>query len=497
MAVSYKARIGFRIKRFKQFLTEFSRVKRGVIGVGIIVFYVILAITAPLLTPYEPINPKLPGYYPTTSGSPPLAEALAVPVWYRQLPGGEQYSENLILSQDHTFSKGLDKWTWTIDNPELATVRYNTQEGEQNDGCIEVNYLRQTPTPPETPTTVTLQYNFKYPYGGPPRSFRIHVSQKAYGNITEKNYVKVELQFIRFQEYTNYTDYFHIPTNATAPGNITLTHDVSKITSVTARLPDNTIKDLIEYVDWQWIVDTRNVTLTTSLPASTEISVQYFYNQIKNYKYSYFTFEGPILIFHYPLITRTTSKPQNWTSTWFYSKSKEIDENPLYWHQPEKIIFPTAGNYTFIIKITFQDVEGTQRNMKLYLDNVNVILYGTAFGLLGTDEYPGNPRDLFTSLVYGIRLSLFIGLIASLIEVLLGVFFGLISGYFGGFVDEIIMRTVDLLMCLPGLPLILVLMVILTPSIWTIIVVLSFLGWMGMSRNIRALTLSLLCPATQ
>lgn len=154
-------------------------------------------------------------------------------------------------------------------------------------------------------------------------------------------------------------------------------------------------------------------------------------------------------------------------------------------------MFPEAGNYTFGLKITFWDLPtnvGKSVRVKLYVDRLDIKLYGTAFGLLGAD-WQG--RDIFTQLIYGARISLTVGLLSAAISVLLGLIVGLIAGYSIGTVDEILMRFSDALLVLPGLPLLIVLIAVLGTSMFNIIIIIGFLGWMGFARVVRSQVLSL------
>nr|WP_253282796.1 ABC transporter permease [Cedecea davisae] len=105
----------------------------------------------------------------------------------------------------------------------------------------------------------------------------------------------------------------------------------------------------------------------------------------------------------------------------------------------------------------------------------------------GTDEYG---RDYFTRALYGGQISLMVGFLAMLFSTLIGTLVGTMSGYFGGRIDNLLMRLVDILMSIPAFFLLLVLNAYLKPGIANIILIISALTWMNMSRMIRAETLS-------
>lgn len=99
-------------------------------------------------------------------------------------------------------------------------------------------------------------------------------------------------------------------------------------------------------------------------------------------------------------------------------------------------------------------------------------------------------RDYFTRILHGGRISLSVGFLSMLISTTLGAVVGSICGYFEGKLDSIVMRIVDILMCIPSFFVILVLNAYLKPGISTIVFIIGFLGWMGTSRLVRAETLS-------
>ena len=108
--------------------------------------------------------------------------------------------------------------------------------------------------------------------------------------------------------------------------------------------------------------------------------------------------------------------------------------------------------------------------------------------LLGTDELG---RDVFSRLLYGARVSLWVGFVAVGISTAIGIVLGLASGYFGGWTDELIMRGVDVMLCFPSFFLILAVIAFLEPSLTNIMVVIGLTSWMGVARLVRAETLSL------
>jgi peptide/nickel transport system permease protein len=125
-------------------------------------------------------------------------------------------------------------------------------------------------------------------------------------------------------------------------------------------------------------------------------------------------------------------------------------------------------------------------------DDVDVTMRLKAPGvgghILGTDRLG---RDVFSRMIWGSRVSLKVGFVAVGIAVLIGVILGSLAGFYGGWLDSLIMRFCDLMLCFPTIFLILAVITLLEPSIWNVMLVIGLTGWMSVTRFVRAELLSL------
>lgn len=159
---------------------------------------------------------------------------------------------------------------------------------------------------------------------------------------------------------------------------------------------------------------------------------------------------------------------------------------------------------------TFTTADGTEKEYDLVYDPANLMWsikegtptrvwdsysFPTKAHPLGTDK---NGMDMLTRLMYGGRVSLVIGFIVVFISAFLGVILGGIAGYFGKWVDNLIMRIVDIFYCIPSMPLYIILGAAMDgmrvdPQIRMLylMIILGFLGWPSIARLVRGQILSL------
>ncbi|WP_373189734.1 ABC transporter permease [Halolamina sp.] len=107
---------------------------------------------------------------------------------------------------------------------------------------------------------------------------------------------------------------------------------------------------------------------------------------------------------------------------------------------------------------------------------------------LGTTE---SAYDVLSQLLLGARIAMFVGLLGAFMVAIIGTTVGLVAGYYGGWIDEIVMRVVDILYGLPFIPFVIVLVTVLGASVWNIILGIALLYWLSTARVIRSEVLSL------
>lgn len=100
-------------------------------------------------------------------------------------------------------------------------------------------------------------------------------------------------------------------------------------------------------------------------------------------------------------------------------------------------------------------------------------------------------RDILSRIIYGARISLYVGVFTVALSAVIGTIVGAVAGLLGGVVDEVVMRLIDILLAFPGILLAIAFMAVLGPSLNNIIIALTVLGWVGYARLVRGQVLAL------
>ena len=171
---------------------------------------------------------------------------------------------------------------------------------------------------------------------------------------------------------------------------------------------------------------------------------------------------------------------------------------PMIYTRWGEIELDESGKTKYATSTTTYEVNGVTYTVRQTTETTlkdNLLSPPSSDHLLGTDS---EGYDIFVRLMYGGRISLTVSFIAVILITILGVILGGIAGYFGGWIDNLIMRVCDVLMCLPGVPILLIISTILDASdidskyrIYLLMIYLTFISWTGTARLVRGQILSL------
>ena len=162
------------------------------------------------------------------------------------------------------------------------------------------------------------------------------------------------------------------------------------------------------------------------------------------------------------------------------------------WQETETDLTPTIKRASNTLDVKTKDENGNDYTVIQFVEiEVGINSYApiSPSHPLGTDE---KGMDVFIRLMYGGRISLTLGFVVVILETIIGIIMGGISGYFGGKIDQIIMRMVDILNCIPTLPILLIASVVIdswnvesSARIYYLMLIMTVFGWSGIARMVR------------
>jgi len=444
----------FRAKRFIGFLKILMRVKKGILGLLIIIGFGIVAFMAPALTPYSPLGEDV-------VTRQPVAYQFCVPVWFKMLPsqliGNRKFSENFRAIDDPGFPKLVNasgEWLFTTEGSGVSAhlepdVNYPNpvpiKDYVRKNGSIALTFTREKGILC-TESNAYLFKKFDYPFDGSPVAFQGNVELLVNGtthSVGKINYLDVPVKvrvFIGLDGGANWTLWpppYSMDSITLGGLNALVGFTINYTTGeVMIRQPMNGRPE-----NGYWIISRGSRASANSYIDEEELSR--------------------------------------------LAMGLRVDQNPI------PLTFPKVpGKYVYGIELTFLDTDYPEKAVEstVYIDDLYIQTYGNSFGLMGTDH---EGADLFAQLVYGTRISLYLGISVSIMTVVLGLSVGLAAGYFGRFVDEFLMRFNDFMLCLPTLPLLIVFAAVLGTTLENLMIIMILLGWNGFARVIRSQSLSL------
>jgi len=570
-----KKKLKFNIKRLLNFTKVFFSKKQGVVGVAIILAFLLIAICAPLLTPYNQL-----GVRPNAPIHQGVSSPWAKPSWARYLPtwlgGGPELSENMIAVKNPLEQGWRYKILSDLTNGQLKIEpNYYVNYPNSSDGCIAVTYKRNPNTQPEGRVKVQVESEFHWPYSGPPGELSGSVTLLVNGTSATHLYVPVEA-WVYLERLSDGKKWYLWPPPSKLKGEFG--HNIEWVPSGTQGVvvpkgyevnetvinpyshpPDEYSGEV--YIskpcdgDMSGWITTKQSTIDSSgrnfikreglygLP-NERLDLRTMVSGEGNYTYgveivfmdeeiypSNLTLTGKITlmgiiklennetvyelpvnlnthqILRLPPLIKDGEYDVSIKESRFRVYEKEIEiSGKLKVYVPnhaDPVVFPVSfsipnqygiqelvtGSVSFKdVKAKTEVIEPETIETTVYIDHLSLRFFGTCWGLLGTDQYG---RDLFSQLIYGTWVSLYVGTLSSVCSVVIGLVVGLVAGYSGRAVDEILMRFADMLLVIPFLPLLIVLMAVLGAKIENLIVLMGLLGWMGFARQVRSQVLSL------
>jgi peptide/nickel transport system permease protein len=455
----------YSLKRFANFVGIFAKNPRGIIGIAIIAVFAVIAIFPSLFTPYDPVNQRA------------LAGWFAAPAWLRSIPAQLGGMPDLSFDANPILNSGFENSTlqpWNITSTDQFThATVNSEETFQNHtGLVHIGFSRDEVGKTYGNVTVSFTQEFYYQFTGPPFSFTGTLVFNLNGTITTSSHLDTSMNESNHDQWP-WPTYNITVSTLDVPTQITM---YLQSLAVNRTLPMWPLRD--QY--------------TTYVPSD-------MYGMAQDG--TYVNSSETISLLGSNETTTNASILGTWTNT--DHTDEPIDSNgriiaqyvsAIYGSKQfaTTVFFPkeaTPGWYRLGLNVTFVDIDAAKPvSADLLLDTLNLRLLGTGWGIMGADH---QGRDLWSQLMYGARISLYVGVLSTILAVGIGLIVGLMAGYLGKIVDEILMRISDVLLVLPGLPLLIVLVAVLGTNVNNLIILLGALGWMGFARLVRSQVISL------
>jgi len=455
--VKRQSKLVFTLGRFMEFLKLLLRNGKSVGGLAIIAIFCVLALAPGWFTPYDSLgeNPAELGF--------PLAGGSTAPVWLRHMPtwlgGKPELSENMMVCQNPGCPKLVrdgGELNFTVDGSGLvineSDVDYPYTQALgflklAEPGSLNVTFSRGSGTF-YNGSKVVIFKEFEFPYLGAPSRFYGNIELYVKGTVDAWGKLDVPVKVTVFLGLVGGKMWRLWP----PPHN----------PAEDSRVPMGFTKDLL-----------------TGQPGPIE-KPEYGSLVYDNVSKSWVNQ-------HWITPVQTTISRIDSESNSVSNSKSDFGAPP---NRPVTMVFTSLPDrYVYGVEMIFIDQKdsGKPVSTSVFIDDFGLLFFGTSWGIMGSDHHG---QDLFAQLVYGTRVSLYLGVMVSFLSVAIGLTVGLTAGYLGRVVDDLLMRFTDLLLVLPGLPLLIVLVAVLGATIDNLIILLGFLGWMSFARMVRSQVLS-------
>jgi ABC-type dipeptide/oligopeptide/nickel transport system permease subunit len=561
MSVMSKERREIYVRRVSGFWKDFSHNKVGLVGLAIIGVYIFIAIAAPYITPYYPIN------------MPVVSSSFAMPQWVKMFPQFSDLPPTIWVPLNWTESEAYP--AMNVQYGMASNVTYsralapNDTLGEMHtyEFQAEFDYPYSTPRQFESlfqwaasfnnlsyrvMFNITTPDNLTFPLAGDKydRDLGHILVPDFYWNMSMGNWLVTSgdaeltrvMNFERFLEEfypTFYDRYVNSQLNFTAWNSSIYAYEYNfqkrlwvytyydmPLANYTQDFVQNvSIPAFDEYFNNYWNgnetwhgwnasvsqctntwgrrIDSRTRWPYLKSQHYSDQNASYFvgygsaanqtyFNQTlwPEYYYGNDTWGGYWTIYGEPRWEQEKLRLADAADAYAISESTKAANElcSTYNLSPAEQIFTKKGNYTLRLTLIVQPFS-EDANLSISFDPQSRFrVWGLVHGALGSDGYG---KDVFTQLVYGARISLIVGSLAAILATSLEIVFGVTAGYLGGIVDELTMRVVDVLLCLPVLPLLLALSAYFRPNVYFIVLIIAIFGWQGGARVIRSRVLTL------